>query len=90
MILIVKRPTHAGGGWGYLGEEAGDECEPPAPARSTAGAVVAFPAGSNAGSRVPAGEASAADTLPVLTAIADAGAAARLYLEAQASRRREA
>ena len=27
MILIVKRPALPGGGWGYLGEEAGDECE---------------------------------------------------------------
>ncbi len=33
MILIVKRPVCTGGGWGYLGEEAGDEWEFPAPAR---------------------------------------------------------
>jgi hypothetical protein len=37
MILIVKRPVLSAGGWGYLGEEAGDECEPPAPARSGEG-----------------------------------------------------
>src|SRR5512139_49397 len=27
MLLTVKRPALPGGGWGYLEEEAGDECE---------------------------------------------------------------
>jgi len=34
MILIVRRPAYAAGGWGYLGEEAGDEWEPLAPAEN--------------------------------------------------------
>ncbi|HSB36492.1 MAG TPA: hypothetical protein VLH41_06410 [Thermoanaerobaculia bacterium] len=41
MILIVKRPAYPAGGWGYLGEEAGDEWEAPGTVRSGEGCIAA-------------------------------------------------
>ena len=73
MILIARRPASPGGGWGYLGEEAGDEYELPAPGRSGEAGAAAAPGRFAAGSRAPARGASAADTIPVLPAITDSG-----------------
>jgi hypothetical protein len=81
MILIVKRRAWPAGGWGYLGEEAGDEWEPLTSIQFGEGGVAASTARSNAGSRVPTGSASSADTIPILPAITDASAVAPAHVE---------